>query len=86
MRIYNRYILSLVIVAGLANAILASMEQNKLGPYFITNLLCYLIITLLYTYFNPRARRIFNTIGIVFFSGFIMIAVIEILSVLNIMS
>jgi uncharacterized membrane protein YhhN len=82
MRIYNRYVLFLVIAAGLANSLLAFAGQDDLGVYFIVNLLCYLVITLLYTYLNPRARRVFNTIGIVFFAGFLVIAIIEILQIL----
>jgi len=82
MRIYNRYVLFLAAAAALVNTLLAFLDQDDLGLYFIINLIRYLIITLLYTYFNPRARRLFNTIGIVFFAGFVVIAIIEILEIL----
>ena len=82
MRIYNRYVLSLTVAAALINSFLAFVGQDDLGIYFIINVICYLIITLLYMYFNPRARRVFNTIGVVFFAGFVVITIIEVLEIL----
>ena len=73
MRIYNKYIVSLILASGLINISLAFFGQNDVVIYFIINTIAYLAITLLYAYLNPRARRALNTIGIVLFAGFLVI-------------
>ena len=83
MRIYNKYIVSLVLVSCLINTLLAFFGQNDLEIYFVINVIAYLVITLLYVYFNPRARRALNTIGIVLFAGFMVIVVIEVMEMLS---
>ena len=82
MRIYNKYILSLVLASSLINALLAFLGQNDLGVYFIINIIAYLAITLLYAYLNPRARRTLNTIGIVLFAGFMLIIIFKVMEIL----
>ena len=83
MRIFNRYVLMLVIVASLVNTVLAFLGQQDIGIYFIFNIVGFLAITFLFTYMNPRARKTLNTVGIVFFSGFVVIVVIEVLSIVS---
>ena len=73
MTVYNKYIVSLIVASGLINAFLASFGQNSLEIYFVINIIAYLAITLFYAYINPRARRILNAIGIVLFSGCLII-------------
>jgi len=83
LRIYNKYVVSLALSACLINTLLAFFGQNDLGIYFTINIIAYLVITLLYVYLNPRARRALNTVGVVLFGGFMVIVVtkgIEILS------
>ena len=82
MRIYNKYILSLVSVACLINTLLALFGQNDLEIYFVINLLAYLVITLLYVSLNPRARKALNTIGIVLFAGFMVIVSLKVIDIL----
>ncbi len=77
MKIYNRYIVSLALAAGLVNILLTTLGQNDLSVYFIINTIVYLVITLLYVYFNPRARKALNTISIVLFAGFMVIVTIS---------
>lgn len=83
MRIYNKYVVSLVLSACLINTLLAFFGQNDLGIYFTINIIAYLVITLLYVYFNPRARRALNTTGIVLFGGFMVIVVTKVIDVLS---
>ncbi len=78
MRIYNKYIVTLAVAAGLINSLLAFIGQNDLGIYFIANVIAYLAITLLHVYFNPRARMALNTISAVLFAGFAVIVVLRI--------
>jgi len=83
LRIYNKYVVSLALSACLINTLLAFFGQNDLGIYFTINIIAYLVITLLYVYLNPRARRALNTVVVVLFGGFMVIVVtkgIEILS------
>jgi|TARA_Y100000310_G_C20329861_1_gene644738 hypothetical protein len=77
LKIYNRYIVSLALAAGLVNILLTTLGQNDLSVYFIINTIVYLVITLLYVYFNPRARKALNTISIVLFAGFMVIVTIS---------
>ena len=83
MRIYNKYIVSLALAACLINTLLAFLGQNDLGIYFVINIVAYLIITLLYVHFNPRARRALNTIGVVLFAGFVVIIVFKVMEILS---
>ena len=83
MRIYNKYIVSLILASGLINTSLAFFGQDDLVIYFVVNVLAYLIITLLYTYLNPRARRALNTISVVLFAGFMVIIALEVVGILS---
>ena len=83
MRIYNKYVLSLVLAGSLINSILAFWGQDNLEIYFIINIITYLVITLLYAYLNPRARRALNTIGVVLFAGFTVIVSLKVVEILS---
>ena len=83
MRTYNKYIIILALSSGLINSLLAFWGQGDLEVYFAINIIAYLVITLLYVYINPRARRALNTIGIVLFSGFIAIVVVKAMEILT---
>ena len=83
MRIYNKYVVSLALASCLINTLLAFFVQNDLEMYFTTNLIAYLVITLLYVYLNPRARRALNNVGAVLFAGFMVIVVISAMEILS---
>ena len=83
MRIFNKYIISLATTSCLINIILAFSGQNNLEVYFVVNILAYLIITLLYVYLNPRARKALNTIGIVLFAGFMVIVSLKVIEIIS---
>jgi uncharacterized membrane protein YhhN len=83
LRIYNKYVVSLVLTSCLINTLLAFFNQNDLKIYFIINIVAYLLITLLYVYLNPRARRALNTVGAVLFAGFMVIVVLEVMEILS---
>ena len=82
MRIYNRYIVFLALASGLINISLALFGQNDLGIYFAINIIAYLVITLLYTYLNPRARRALNTVTAVLLAGFMVIIFFNVMNLL----
>lgn len=83
MRIYNLYIVSLALASCLVNALLAFSGQTELEIYFTVNIVIYLVITLLFTYFNPRAKRTLNTIGVVLSAGFIVIVALKAVEILS---
>ena len=83
MRIYNKYIVSLALATGLVNTLLAFLGQDDLGVYFTINTIVYLVITLLYVYFNPRARRALNTISVVLFAGFMVVVVLNVMEIIS---
>ncbi len=83
MRVYNKYIVSLALAAGLVNTLLAAFGQDDLSIYFTVNAIVYLIITLFYVYFNPRARRALNTISLVLFAGFMVIVVLNVMEIIS---
>ncbi len=83
MRVYNKYIVSLALAAGLVNTSLAAFGQNDLSVYFTVNIIAYLVITLLYVYLNPRARRALNTISVVLFAGFMVIVVLNVVEIIS---
>ena len=83
MRIYNKYIISLVLAFGAVNSVLAAMGQENLGIYFTTSIIVYLVISLLYVYLNPRARRLLSMMGGVLFGGFLVIVIVSVMGVLG---
>ena len=82
MRIYNKYVLSLVLTFGLINTLLAFAGQNNLEIYVVLNIIAYLVITLLYVNLNPRAKRALKTITTVLFAGFILIVALKVMEFL----
>jgi len=83
LRIYNKYIVSLALAFTLTNTLLAFFGQNDLEIYFIINIIAYLVITLLYVYVNPRARKTLNSIGVVLFAGFMVIVALKVMEILS---
>ena len=83
MKIFNNYILSLSIVSCLIDIILGFWGQKDLEVYFTVNIIVFLIITLLYVYLNPKARRALNSIGFVLFGGFMVIVAIKVMAIIS---
>jgi hypothetical protein len=83
LRIYNRLVLTIALVFGVINVFLAFLKQNNIEIYFIANTIAFLIVTLLYTYFNPRARSALNNLSLVIFAGFLVIVAIKVIEILQ---
>ena len=81
MRIYNKYLISLAISTCFVNILLAFLGQDDLIIYIITNLIAYLVITLLYAYLNPRTRLALTTISAVSFAGFMVIVIFRVIEI-----
>ena len=82
MRVYNTYILSLVLAASVINIFLAFLGQKDIQVYFVINIITYLVITLLHVYLNPRARQALNAIGAVLFAGFMVIVSLKVIDII----
>lgn len=77
MRIYNKYLLTLALVLGIANSLLAFMGTADLTIYFVIDLIFCLVITLLFVHVNPRARMALNGVNAILFGGFGVIIVLK---------
>ena len=83
MRIYNTFIITLTLVSCFITTLLAFLGQNDIQLYFVINTIAFMIITLLYVYFNPRARKALNTVGAVFFTGFLVIVTLKVIEIIQ---
>lgn len=83
MRIYNKLIISLALAFGLVNVTLAFLGQKDIAVYFIVDAIAYLIITLLYTFLNPRSRGALNGLSGVIFAGFLVILTLKVIEILK---
>ena len=62
---------------------MAFLGQSDISVYFIVDAITFLVITLLYTYLNPRARGALNAVSAVVFAGFLMIVVLKVIEILK---
>jgi hypothetical protein len=83
LRIFNRLIISLVITFGVLNTIFAFLGQKDVSVYFIVDAIALLLITLLYSYLNPRARGALNAVSGVIFVGFLAIVIFKVIHILK---
>ena len=77
MKIDNRYVFFLVLISCLVNILLAFFGQEELGIYLIINIICFLVLTLIFTPSNPKVRKAFNTLSMFFFVSFLAIVIME---------
>jgi hypothetical protein len=82
LRLFNKMILTVALVFSIINVFLAFLGQNNIEIYFVANAIAFLLITLLYTYFNPRSRGALNTLSVVIFAGFLVIVAIKVMEIL----
>ena len=83
MRVFNKLVLTLALAFGLLDAFLAFLGQDDLSVFFIVQALAFLIITLLYTYLNPRARTGLNSLSMIVFAGFLVIVSLKVVEILR---
>jgi hypothetical protein len=83
LRIYNKLVVTLALVFAVIDVFLAFLGQNKIEIYFVANAIAFLVVSLLFTYFNPRARGALNTLSFVIFAGFLVIVTIKVIEILQ---
>ena len=50
--------------------------------YLAINILAYLVITVLYVYLNPRARRALSSVGAVLLGGVLVVVVLKVMEII----
>lgn len=83
MRVYNRYVITLLLVLGAANVLLAAVGQTGLDVYLVVSAIAYLVVSLLFVYLNPRARGLLGAIGFVLLAVVLVVAGIKAAEVLG---
>jgi hypothetical protein len=83
LRIYNRYLIFLVLVFCLVDIFLAFVKQNDIAVYFTLNVIAYLTITVLFVCFSPKTRRILSAVSVVYLAGFIVVVALKIINILH---
>ena len=83
MRIYNRYLFFMVLATCVINVAFALVGQKDIAVYFITSVIAFLLITLLFIYFSPRTRKALSVVSIVFLAGFIVVGILKVIEVMK---
>ena len=83
MKIYNSYILIVAALLLLTTVILAAMGQEALDVYYTIYILEALVVTELYVFLNPKARRGLSLISAILFSGFLFVVSLEVIKILG---
>jgi hypothetical protein len=83
LRVYNKLIITVALSFSAITILLAFLRQNDIAIYFIADAIAFLVITLLYTYLNPRARGALNSLSAVIFVGFLAIVALKVIEILK---
>jgi len=66
------------VTLGLIATVLALLGQEDITVYFTVMVIAHLGTTLFYVHFNPRARGVLNTVGVIFFAGFLVVVAMKV--------
>ena len=83
MRIFDRYLIFLVLVSCLIDIFLAFVKQNDIAVYFTFNVIAYLTITVLFVCFSPKTRRMLSVVSAVYLAGFMVVVALKIVAILH---
>ena len=82
MRIYNRYLLALTLFVLVTTILLTLKNEDRLDIFFSVFMIEYLVVTMIFAYFNPRARRLNGFLGgilLLVFLAMVTLKAVEIL-------
>ncbi|MFC1978767.1 hypothetical protein ACFLVP_02150 [Chloroflexota bacterium] len=82
MKLYNRYILIMALVFSATSVIFAVAGVLNLGLCLTIYVIESLILTELFIYLNPKARRNLNRVNAVLFGLFLMLVAVEVVEIL----
>jgi hypothetical protein len=83
LRLYNRYLLFLVLASCSIDVIFAFLRQTDIEICFTILVIVYLVITVLFVYFSPKTRKALSLVSVVFLTGFMVVVVLKIMEVLG---
>ena len=83
MKIFNSYILIVAALLLLTTVILAAMGQEALDVYYTIYIIEALVVTELYVFLNPKARRGLSLISAILFGGFVFVVSLEVIKILG---
>jgi len=82
LRIFNLLILTLALAFALITVVLAFSGQTDLTIYFVCYTGAYLLITVLFAYLNPAARKL-DAFGAVVLTGFLVVIAFKVLELMK---
>ncbi len=83
MKIYNSYILIVAALLLLTTVILAVIGQEALDAYYTIYIIEALVVTELYVFLNPKARRGLSLVSAILFGGFVFVVSLEVIKILG---
>jgi len=82
MKIYDKYILILASLLLATTVIVAALGEARLDLYFSIYVIEAMVLTELYVYLNPRAKRGLNRVNYGLFAGFLVIVAAKVVEIL----
>ncbi len=82
MKIYDKYILILAGLLLATTVIVAALGEAQLDLYFSIYVIEALVLTELYVYLNPKAKRGLNKVNYALFAGFLVIVAAKVVEIL----
>jgi hypothetical protein len=82
MKIYDKYILILASLLLATTVIVAAIGEVRLDLYFSIYVIEALVLTELYVYLNPKAKRELNKVNYALFAGFLVIVAAKVAEIL----
>ncbi len=83
MRVYNRYLMTLALVFTAVNVIMSTLDESTLDLHFTVLVVASLLVTLLFAFLNPRARRALSAISAAFLGGFLVVVALRVVDILK---
>jgi hypothetical protein len=83
VRAWNTFIAALAICFCLITVVMAAYGVTALDAYFAVYTITLLVLTTLYMFLSPRARRELNKVGIGAFGGFMIIVAFKVFQILS---
>ena len=84
MRVFTHYLIFLTVLECLLNVVLASTGVGDIDIYIISNILVYLIVTLVFTRLRPSARQPLAIYGIVLFFILVLVTTLKVLETVQV--
>lgn len=78
MRVYNSFIAALALSFTLITVIMAAYRVETLDAYFAVYTIALLVLTTLYIFFSPKARRVLSGVSIGAFTGFMVVVALKV--------